>query len=206
MIRESSKHLLAAVSHEYKLGLGGAQLSLLLSLVWIREGCLTLNSWLVGTEFQSPSSTTQGGLPHREFAPRLVLKPNWYRRYQIIWKPTAYLRSSESQYSLAQCPEIIVVVCLFDWCVCVCVCVCACVCARAHAHAVHALSHSVMSDSVTQAPLSMRFSRQEYWSGLSFPAPGDLSDPGIKPASLESPVLSGRFFTSYTLVINPLFP
>ena len=33
-----------------------------------------------------------------------------------------------------------------------------------------------------QAPLSMGFSRQEYWSGLPFPSPGDLPDPGIKPA------------------------
>ena len=35
-----------------------------------------------------------------------------------------------------------------------------------------------------QAPLSMRFFRQEYWSGLSFPSPGDHPDPGIEPASL----------------------
>ena len=34
-----------------------------------------------------------------------------------------------------------------------------------------------------QAPLSMEFSRQEYWSGLTFPSPGDLPDPGIKPGS-----------------------
>ena len=34
-----------------------------------------------------------------------------------------------------------------------------------------------------QAPLSMEFSRQEYWSGLPFPSPGDLSDAGIKPGS-----------------------
>ena len=34
-----------------------------------------------------------------------------------------------------------------------------------------------------QAPLSMEFSRQEYWSGLSFPSPGDLPKPGIKPGS-----------------------
>ena len=34
-----------------------------------------------------------------------------------------------------------------------------------------------------QAPLSMEFSRQEYWSGLLFPSPGDLPDPGIKPRS-----------------------
>ena len=39
----------------------------------------------------------------------------------------------------------------------------------------------------------MEFSRQEYWSGLSFPSPGDLSDSGIQPASLDSPVLAGRF-------------
>ena len=36
---------------------------------------------------------------------------------------------------------------------------------------------------VYQASLSMGFSRQEYWSGLPFPSPGDLSDPGIKPRS-----------------------
>ena len=34
-----------------------------------------------------------------------------------------------------------------------------------------------------KAPLSMEFSRQEYWSGLPFPSPGDLPDPGIKPKS-----------------------
>ena len=34
-----------------------------------------------------------------------------------------------------------------------------------------------------QAPLSMQFSRQEYWSGLPFPSPGDLPDPGIEPGS-----------------------
>ena len=42
-----------------------------------------------------------------------------------------------------------------------------------------------------QAPLSMGFTRQKYWSGLPFPRPGDLSDSGIKPAS---PALVGRFF------------
>ena len=45
-----------------------------------------------------------------------------------------------------------------------------------------------------QTPLSMAFSRQEYWSGLPFPTPRDLSDPGIEPASLASPTLAGRFF------------
>ena len=48
-----------------------------------------------------------------------------------------------------------------------------------------------------QAPLSMEFSRQEYWSGLPFPTPGDL--PGIEPASLASPALAGGFFTTVPL-------
>ena len=47
-----------------------------------------------------------------------------------------------------------------------------------------------------QTPLSVGFSRQEYWSGLLFPPPGDLLDPGIKPSSLMSPALAGRFFAT----------
>ena len=47
-----------------------------------------------------------------------------------------------------------------------------------------------------QARLSMEFSRQEYWSGLPFSTPGDLANHGIEPASLESPALAGRFFTT----------
>ena len=61
-------------------------------------------------------------------------------------------------------------------------------------------AYSVMSNSFAtpwtvahQAPLSMGFSRQEYWSGLPFPSPGDLPDTGIKPVS---PALVGRFFTT----------
>ena len=49
-----------------------------------------------------------------------------------------------------------------------------------------------------QMPLSMEFSRQEYWSGLSFPPPGDLPDSGIKPTSLMSPALAGGFFATST--------
>ena len=54
---------------------------------------------------------------------------------------------------------------------------------------------SAVSNSATpwtvarQAPLAMAFSRQEYWSELSFPPPGDLPDPGIKPMSLGRQVL-----------------
>ena len=44
-----------------------------------------------------------------------------------------------------------------------------------------------------QAPLAMGFPRQEYRSGLPFPSPGDLLNPGIEP---ESPALAGEFFTT----------
>ena len=47
-----------------------------------------------------------------------------------------------------------------------------------------------------QAPLSMRFPRQEYWSGLPCPTRGDLPNPGIEPTSPEAPVLAGRFLTT----------
>ena len=51
-----------------------------------------------------------------------------------------------------------------------------------------------------QAPLSMEFSRQEYWSGLPFPSPGDLPDPGIEPGS---PALQkDSFFFSFEKLIN----
>ena len=49
-----------------------------------------------------------------------------------------------------------------------------------------------------QAPLRMGFSRQEYWSGLSCPSPGDLPDPGIELLSLTSPALVGSFFSTST--------
>ena len=65
------------------------------------------------------------------------------------------------------------------------------------------LSHLVVSDSfespwtvACQTPLSMGFSRQEYWSGLPFLIPGDLPDPRIEPMSSVSPALAGKFFTT----------
>ena len=54
-------------------------------------------------------------------------------------------------------------------------------------------------DAAHQGPLSMGFSRQEYWSGLPCLPAGDLPDSGFKPVSLASPALAGRFFTTETL-------
>ena len=52
-----------------------------------------------------------------------------------------------------------------------------------------------------QAPLSMEFSRQEYWSGLPFPTPGDFLDLGIKPGSLAFPAMQVGYFP-----LSPVFP
>ena len=50
-----------------------------------------------------------------------------------------------------------------------------------------------------QAPLSTELSRQEYWSGLPFPSPGDLPDSGIEPSRLTSHALAGEFLTTSTI-------
>ena len=52
-----------------------------------------------------------------------------------------------------------------------------------------------------QAPLSMGFSRQESWSELPFPPPGNLPDPGIEPKSLMSPALAGGFSTISPMIL-----
>ena len=64
---------------------------------------------------------------------------------------------------------------------------------------VHAQSYSTLCDPIDYNPTRLsahEFSRQEYCSGLPFPTPGDLPDPGIEPASLASPALADRFFTT----------
>ena len=64
------------------------------------------------------------------------------------------------------------------------------------------LSHSIMANSFNpidhthQAPLSMEFSRQEYWSGLPLPPPWDLLNPGIEPTSPVSPTLQVNYLTA----------
>ena len=55
-----------------------------------------------------------------------------------------------------------------------------------------------MDSSLHQAPPSMGVSRQEYWSGLPFPFPGNLPNPGIEPKFLVSLPLAGEFFTTNT--------
>ena len=76
----------------------------------------------------------------------------------------------------------------------VCVCVCICVCVLSHFS--HVRLFVTPWTVAHQAPLSMGFSRQEYWNGLPCPPPEDLPDPGIEPESFMSPALGGRFFTN----------
>ena len=70
----------------------------------------------------------------------------------------------------------------------ICVCVLSCFS--------HVQLFATLRTGACQAPLSMGFSRQEHWIGLSCPSPGDLPDPGVEPMSLMSPTLVGRFFTT----------
>ena len=62
----------------------------------------------------------------------------------------------------------------------------------------HSLSHvlffATLGTVARPAPLPIEFSKQEYWSGLPFPTPGNLLDPGIEPSSLGPPALVGGFF------------
>ena len=84
--------------------------------------------------------------------------------------------------------------------VCVCVCVCTRTQVHAHAQSCPTLCHP-MGCVAHQALLSMSFSRQEYWSGLPFPSPG-VFPTQIKPTSLESLALAGRFFTICIMVLE----
>ena len=81
---------------------------------------------------------------------------------------------------------------------CVCVYVCVCVC--------YFLSHVPLFVSpwtvASQAPLSMEIPRQEYWSGLPFPTPGDLPDTGIEP---KSPALQILHHLSHQQILNPIY-
>ena len=63
---------------------------------------------------------------------------------------------------------------------------------------IHVRLFETLWTTACQAPLSMRFSKQEYCSGLGCPSPGDSPNPGIEPVSLMSPALAGGFFTTST--------
>ena len=94
--------------------------------------------------------------------------------YPPFWILFPYRSSQSTEYS--------------SLCYAVCVCVCVCVSRSVVFETPWAVAH--------QASLSMGFSRQEYWSGLSCLPPGNLPDPGVEPTFLMSPALAGRFFTT----------
>ena len=73
---------------------------------------------------------------------------------------------------------------------------CVCVCVLSHFSCVQLFA--TLWTVAQQAPLSVGFSRQEYWSGLSGLPPGDLPNPGSEPMSLTPPALAGRLFTTST--------
>ena len=87
-------------------------------------------------------------------------------------------------YQLSQRPSI--------WCEFTVCCVCVCVCEHSGTQSCLFVIPWTIAH---QAPLSVGFPRQEYWSRLPFPSPGDLPSPGIKPESFASLALAGRFFT-----------
>ena len=73
---------------------------------------------------------------------------------------------------------------------CIGVCVC---CVFSHSRLCDPMDYSLPGSSRL-----LEFARQKFWSGLSFPTPGDLPNPGIKPLSLASPALAGKFIYSQT--------
>ena len=75
-------------------------------------------------------------------------------------------------------------------CVCICVCVCVLSCDT--------------KDGSPPGSLSIEFSRQEYWSGLPFPAPGDLPKPGIEPLSPTSPALQADSLPTKPPIVHQL--
>ena len=87
---------------------------------------------------------------------------------------------------------------------------CVCLCSQSLSHVQLFVTPRTVA---FQAPLSMEFSRQVYWSSLPFPSAGDLPNSGLEPASFTSPALTGRFFTTSAtwdthegLKICPLIP
>ena len=77
--------------------------------------------------------------------------------------------------------------------------VCVCVCARTLSHLSRVQCLATLWTVACQSPLSMGFSRQEYWSGLPCPPPGDLPNPRMEHSSPVSPNIADEFFTTEPL-------
>ena len=104
----------------------------------------------------------------------------WYQTLLTAHPDSSLLPSPDNRTSLSSRPLAVCVYVYVKGCVCVCVCALSCVWLFVTPWTV-----------ARQAPLSMEFSWQEYWSVLPFPTPGDLPNPGIEPASLVSPQTIG---------------
>ena len=113
--------------------------------------------------------TQLGGSPERQQADRLSYVLDWLKRGEVTRTTNTWSSSTSSTlfpYQIDSAATVLIHIKLFitPWTI------------------------------VCQAPLSMEFSREEYWSGLPFSAPRDLPDPGIQPTFLVSLALAGRFF------------
>ena len=149
------------------------------------ENKLTSASWELWPLFSllfsslSPPPTTSGKLINHSYKYPRSTKPN------IKVDPSTHFRSflyfTSGIYSSVLCLQITVTLCV-------------CLCVLAHSQLLNHVRLFETPWAVTyQAPLTMGFSRQEYSSGLLFPSPGDLPNPGIKPAFST---LAGGFFTA----------
>ena len=116
-----------------------------------------------------------GFLSHQTAPPSGVLAPSWW---PLHLNHNAGPATQHPNFSLRPCiPRVRV-----------CLCVLSCF--------THVGLFGTLWTVVCQAPLSMGFSRQEYWSGVPCPPPGDLPNSGIELVSLTCPELASRFFTT----------
>ena len=130
---------------------------------------------------------------------RLEVYCNSYLCSFVCFKASLAPRSAFRIFSLslvfssltAMCLGVFAFVFLWDACMLSCLSLCLSLC-------------NSIDGSLPDSSHSMGFSRQEYWGGLPCPPPGNLPDPGIKPASLTSPALAGGFFTT-SATWEPLF-
>ena len=141
-----------------------------------------MSKWIIEDE---KASSLRKGLSLTKWIYNLLFVPfrsSTRTHHSSLWPP--FTRSSSRKSVLFNQKKKVPCLSICFARVCVGVCV--------HAHAQwfsHVWLFATPWTVVHQAPLSTKFSRQEYWSELAFPPPGDLSDPGIKPMSPMSPAL-----------------